>query len=58
MSLDEVRSLMVDLESDRVERTISVREDKLGPVVCAFSNDYPNHKQPGYILIGVNDENW
>lgn len=56
MSLDEVRSLMVDLESDRVERTISVREDKLGPVVCAFSNDYPNHKQPGYILIGVNDD--
>jgi len=56
LSLDEVRSLMVDLESDRVERTISVREDKLGPVVCAFSNDYPNHKQPGYILIGVNDD--
>lgn len=56
LSQDEVRNLMADLESDRVERTISVREDKLGPAICAFSNDYPNHKQPSYILIGVNDD--
>ena len=47
--------MIKDLESDRIERTISFREDKLGPAVCAFSNDFPNHKKPGYILIGVND---
>jgi len=47
---------MKDLESDRVERTISFREDKLGPATCAFSNDFPNHKKPGYILLGVNDD--
>jgi len=47
---------MKDLESDRVERTISFREDKLGPAACAFSNDFPNHKKPGYILLGVNDD--
>lgn len=46
---------MFDLESDRIERSISFREDKLGPAVCALSNDFPNHKKPGYILLGVED---
>ena len=56
LSIDEIRAMMKDLESDRVERTISFREDKLGPAACAFSNDFPNHKKPGYILLGVNDD--
>ncbi len=47
---------MKDLESDLVERTISFREDKLGPAVCALSNDFPNHKKSGYILLGINDD--
>lgn len=47
---------MKDLESDIVERTISFREDKLGPAVCALSNDFPNHKKSGYILLGINDD--
>ncbi len=51
----EVKILMGDLESDRIERTISFREDKLGPAVCAFSNDFSNNKKPGYIILGVND---
>ena len=53
---DELRALMEDLESDRIERTTSFREDKLGPVVCAFANDLANHKKPGYVLLGVNDK--
>ncbi len=56
ISIDEVKALMQDLESDRVERTTSFREDKLGPATCAFSNDFPNHQKPGYILIGINDD--
>ena len=56
LSIDEIKAMMKDLESDLVERTISFREDKLGPVACAFSNDFPNHKKPGYILLGVNDD--
>jgi ATP-dependent DNA helicase RecG len=56
LTLDEVKALMKDLESDRIERTISFKEDKLGPAVCAFSNDFPNHRRPGYILLGVNDD--
>lgn len=47
---------MGELESDRIERTVSFREDKLGPAICAFSNDLPNHKKPGYLLMGVKDD--
>ena len=56
LSIAEIKVLMQDMESDRVERTISFKEDKLGPAACAFSNDFPNHKKPGYILVGVNDD--
>ncbi|EAY31286.1 ATP-binding protein [Microscilla marina] len=56
LSKEEVKNLLTDLESDRIERTISFREDKIGPAVCAFSNDYPNHKKPGYIFFGANDD--
>jgi len=56
ISQKEVRELLADLESDLIERTISIKEDKLGPAVCALSNDFPNHRQPGYILLGVNDD--
>ena len=51
-----IDELLNDMESDRIERTISVREDKLGPAVCALANDFPNNKQPGYILLGVKDD--
>lgn len=50
----ELDSLRLDIESDRVERT-EAREDtdKFAKAVCAFSNDMPAHNQPGYLLIGV-----
>jgi ATP-dependent DNA helicase RecG len=53
---EKVKELLADMESDLIERTISIKENKLGPAVCAMSNDFPNHKQPGYILLGVNDD--
>ena len=52
----ELRELIANMESDRIERTISVKEEKLGPAVCALANDFPNNKLPGYILLGVDDE--
>jgi ATP-dependent DNA helicase RecG len=52
----KVIELLADMESDLIERTISTRESKLGPAVCALSNDFPNHKQAGYILLGVHDD--
>ena len=56
MQENEIRALIENLESDNIERTISFREDKLGPAVCAFSNDFPNNKKSGYILLGVKDD--
>jgi ATP-dependent DNA helicase RecG len=53
---EKVLELLGDMESDLIERTISIREDKLGPAVCALSNDFPNHRKPGYILLGVHDD--
>lgn len=53
---NEIRSLISNLESDRIERTVSFREDKLGPAVCALSNDFPNNKKSGYILLGIKDD--
>ena len=53
----QLTGLLSDLESDCVERTISVSEtDKFCQAICAFANDLPNHRQPGYLLIGVKDD--
>lgn len=49
--------LLQDIESDRVERTISTTNtDKFGQAICAFANDLPNHNQPGYLIIGADDD--
>lgn len=52
----KVEELIADMESDWIERTTSIRDDKLGPAICAYSNDFPNHKHSGYILLGVKDD--
>ena len=53
---DELRALMADVESDRSERTTSTNNtDKFGEAICAFANDFPNHRQAGYLLVGVDD---
>lgn len=57
LSEDNLRALMHDLESDRVERTESTRDtDKFSEAVCAFSNDMSGHTAPGYLLIGVRND--
>jgi len=53
---ERVRELIADMESDWIERTRSTADDKLGQAICAFSNDFPNHQHPGYLLLGVNDD--
>jgi ATP-dependent DNA helicase RecG len=55
----ELEELLLDLESDRVERKSSTSRDTLNRVreaVCAFANDLPNHQAPGVIFIGVHDD--
>jgi len=56
MTEDKLKELLADMESDRIERTVSITEAKLGPAVCALANDFPNNKQAGYILLGVKDD--
>jgi len=57
LTKDELLSLMHDLELDRVERTESENNtDKFCQAICAFANNLPNHRQQGYLLIGVKDD--
>ncbi len=57
LTLEELHALIADHESDRVELTVSTNDtDKFAQAVCAFANDLPNHSQPGYVLIGVDDD--
>jgi ATP-dependent DNA helicase RecG len=55
----ELEELLDDIESDRVERKESFKGDvskKARQAVCAFSNDLPNHKEPGILFIGAKDD--
>ena len=57
MNRDHILALMEELESDRVERTISTSDtDKFSKAICAFSNDMPHHRKPGYLFVGVQDD--
>ena len=57
LAMDELRALIANGESDRVEFTISTKNtDKFGEAVCAFANDFPNHRQPGYLIVGMRDD--
>ncbi len=53
----ELLNLMATLESDRIERTISTNDTtKFREAICAFSNDFPNHRKSGFLLLGVDDK--
>ena len=53
----QLSTLLADLESFRVERTISTADTaKFSEAICAFANDMPNSGLPGYLLIGADDK--
>ncbi|APB34809.1 putative transcriptional regulator, partial [Gloeomargarita lithophora Alchichica-D10] len=57
MDDQELVTLLSNLESDRVERKASISDmKKIRQAICAFANDLPNHKKPGVLLVGVNDD--
>jgi len=57
LSLEELQRLLLEVESDRVERTISTNDiEKFSIAICAFANDLPGHKAPGYLIIGAKDD--
>jgi ATP-dependent DNA helicase RecG len=52
----DLETLLLDLESDRVERKESMGDtSRIRQAICAFANDMPNHNQPGVLFVGVND---
>lgn len=56
LTADQVRTIAADMESDRIERTLSTTDtDKFREAICAFANDMPDHRKPGYLFIGVDD---
>lgn len=56
LSKEEIRSLLDDIENERVERTISTdNKTKMSEAICSFANDIRNTKKPGYFIIGAND---
>ncbi|MBK6929388.1 MAG: putative DNA binding domain-containing protein [Saprospirales bacterium] len=58
MTQIDLEQLIRDTESDRLEKTVSTTDTaKFSEAVCAFANDMGNHRKPGYLLVGVNDNN-
>ena len=52
----ELQELLHSTETYRVERTISTGDmDKFQEAICAFSNDLPNSRKNGYLIIGAYD---
>ena len=57
LTTDQLLALLADHESDAVEFTTSTKNtDKFCEAICAFANDFPNRRQPAYLLVGVNDD--
>ncbi len=57
LTTDQLRALIAGGESDLVEFTVSMKNtDKFGEAICAFANDFPNHGQPGRLIVGVGDD--
>ena len=56
ISKEEVRELLKSTETYRIERTTSKGDmDKFQEAICAFSNDLPNSKKNGYLILGAYD---
>ena len=46
-----------DIESDRVERKASLSDrGTIRQAICAFANDLPDHRKPGVVFVGVNND--
>lgn len=52
----EIEELLHSTETYRVERTTSTTDmDKFQEAICAFSNDLPNSRKKGYLILGAYD---
>lgn len=54
---EEVLQLLRSTETFRLERTTALRDmDKFQEAICAFSNDLPDSRKNGYLIIGAYDD--
>lgn len=57
LTSEQVMVLIQELESDHVERTVALKDtDKFSKAICAFSNDLPQNRKPGVLIIGATEE--
>lgn len=57
MDEQELHLMLIDLESDLIERKASLSDpDRVRQAICAYANDLPDHRKPGVIFIGANDD--
>ena len=57
LGISQIEAILRNTETDLVERKESLSDkDKIMQAICAYANDLPDHREPGYIIIGVNDE--
>ena len=53
---EEVLELLRSTETYKIERTVSTSDmDKFQEAICAFSNDLPNSREKGYLILGAHD---
>ena len=52
LNVEQLKALMADVEASAVVRIEPTNNtDEFGQAICAFSNDLPNHRRPGYLLV-------
>ena len=55
----DLEAMLADLGSDLVARKESLRDEaptRIGQAVCAFANDLPDHRRPGVVFVGVDQD--
>lgn len=59
LNRNTLNQLLREGESDRIEFKRSLGGDapkRIRQAICAFANDLPNHRQPGFVFVGVEDD--
>jgi ATP-dependent DNA helicase RecG len=52
----QLEQLLAETESDRTERKESLAHpESVAQAICAFANDLPGHRSPGYVFVGSDD---
>lgn len=55
LNSSEILGLIPGGKSDRLAFTsCTANTTRLAQTVCAFANDMPGHRKPGYLIVGVN----